>query len=299
MKSFIRGPLVLLLGIPSILSADYLTIKEERSYADPPTGDWVTNGVITPLDQKMRNFYVRNADGAIEVLLKEDVQIGLQSRVQRGGFEERKVEFTMGGKRFSFDLPKNLYVKRTFKDAEAVRKWEERGRRPIFDGKLYLDPIPDHLPSPGEPWISGKFIGENGRFMDVQIGEEIFQIGTQGHDGQHRIMGLLGRKDIKPFVQQAFVHGEMRGEVFHASEICLRMLEDSKARDDPNLGRYLFIGDSISGNYDRALRTALKGKLNVYHPPTNCGPVRKGVENIVQWLGAYDQPGLGLSLIHI
>jgi len=297
MKSFIRGPLVLLLGIPSILSADYLTIKEERSYADPPTGDWVTNGVITPLDQEMRNFYVRNADGAIEVLLKEDVQIGLQSRVQRGGFEERKVEFTMGGKRFSFDLPRNLYVKRTFKDAEAVRKWEERGRRPIFDGKIYLDPIPDHLPSPGEPWISGQFMGENGRFMDVQIGEEIFQIGTQGHDGQHRIMGLLGRKDIKPFVQQAFVHGEMRGEVFHASEICLRMLEDSKARDDPNLGRYLFIGDSISGNYDRALRTALKGKLNVYHPPTNCGPVRKGVENIVQWLGAYDQPGLGWDVI--
>ena len=297
MKSFIRGPLVLLLGIPSILSADYLTIKEERSYADPPTGDWVTNGVITPLDQEMRNFYVRNADGAIEVLLKEDVQIGLQSRVQRGGFEERKVEFTMGGKRFSFDLPKNLYVKRTFKDAEAVRKWEERGRRPIFDGKLYLEPIADHLPSPGEPWISGQFMGENGRFMDVQIGEEIFQIGTQGHDGQHRIMGLLGRKDIKPFVQQAFVHGEMRGDVFHASEICLRMLEDSKAQDDPNLGRYLFIGDSISGNYDRALRTALKGKLNVYHPPTNCGPVRKGVENIVQWLGAYDQPGLGWDVI--
>ena len=56
MKSFIRGPLVLLLGIPSILSADYLTIKEERSYADPPTGEWATNGVITPLDQEMRNF---------------------------------------------------------------------------------------------------------------------------------------------------------------------------------------------------------------------------------------------------
>ena len=155
MKSFIRGPLVLLLGIPSILSADYLTIKEERSYADPPTGDWVTNGVITPLDQEMRNFYARNADGAIEVLLKEDVQIGLQSRVQRGGFEERKVEFTMGGKRFSFDLPKNLYVKRTFKDAEAVRKWEERGRRPIFDGKLYLEPIADHLPSPGNHGFRG------------------------------------------------------------------------------------------------------------------------------------------------
>jgi len=75
------------------------------------------------------------------------------------------------------------------------------------------------------------------------------------------------------------------------------MLEDSKNQDDPKLGRYLFIGDSISGNYDKALRTALMGKLNIYHPPTNCGPVRKGVENIVQWLGAYDQPGLGWEVI--
>ncbi|MDA1164274.1 MAG: hypothetical protein O3B13_14355 [Planctomycetota bacterium] len=38
------------------------------------------------------------------------------------------------------------------------------------------------------------------------------------------------------------------------------MLEDSKAKDDPKTGKLLFvIGDSISGNYDRASRTALKG----------------------------------------
>ena len=275
----------------------YTTIKEESSYADPPTGDWVTNGVITPLDQKMVNFYVRNADGAIEVLLEGNVQIGLQSRVQRGGFEARRIEFKMGDKQFSYDLPQNLYVKRTFKDAEAIRQWEERGRRPIMDGKLYLDPISDQLSTLEKPWIAGRFIREHGRFMEVQIGEEVFQIGTQGHDGQHRIMGLLSQKDIKPFVQQAFVHGKMEGDVFHAEEVCLRMLEDSKTQDDPTLGRYLFIGDSISGNYDKALRTALMGKLNIYHPPTNCGPVRKGVENIVQWLGAYDQPGLGWDVI--
>ena len=283
--------------VPSFAFGQFFTVKEERSYADPLTGDWVTNGVITPLDQEMRNFYIRNADGAIEILLTEDAQIGLQSRVQKGGFEERKVKFEMGDKQFSYDLPQNLFVKRTFKDADAIRKWEERDRHPIMDGKLYVGPISDQIPTPGKPWIAGKFIRENGRFMDVQIGEEVFQIGTQGYDGQHRIMGLLSQKDIKPFVQQAFVHGKMDGDVFHASEVCLRMLEDSKAQDDPNLGRYLFIGDSISGNYDKALRTALKGKLNIYHPPTNCGPVRKGVENIVQWLGAYDQPGLGWDVI--
>ena len=283
--------------VPSFAFGHFFTVKEERSYADPPTGDWVTNGVITPLDQEMRNFYIRNADGAIEVLLKDNAPIGLQSRVQRGGFEARRVEFEMGDKEFSYDLPQNLYVKRTFKDAEAIRKWEERGKHPIMDGKLYIALIPDQLPTLEKPWISGRFICENGRFMDVQIGDAIYQIGTQGHDGQHRIMGLLGQKDIKPFVQQAFLHGKMEGDVFHANEVCLRMLEDSKNQDDPNLGRYLFIGDSISGNYGKSLRTALNGKLNIYHPPTNCGPVRKGVENIVQWLGAYDQPGLGWDVI--
>ena len=275
----------------------YTTIKEESSYADPPTGDWVTNGVITPLDQKMVNFYIRNADGAIEVLLKDECPNRFAIPCATRRIRSTKVEFEMGEKQFSYNLPKDLYVKRTFKDAEAIRKWEERGRRPIMDGKLYIAPIPDQLPTLAKPWIAGRFIRENGRFMDVQIGDAIYQIGTQGHDGQHRIMGLLSQKDIKPFVQQAFVHGKMEGNVFHASEVCLRMLEDSKNQDDPNLGRYLFIGDSISGNYDKALRTALMGKLNIYHPPTNCGPVRKGVENIVQWLGAYDQPGLGWDVI--
>jgi hypothetical protein len=120
---------------------------------------------------------------------------------------------------------------------------------------------------------------------------------TQGHDGQERIMGLLTHTDIKPFVQQAFVHGRMVGDVFHASEVGIRMLEDSKANDDPALKRYLFIGDSISGNYDKALRKALKGKLNIYHPPTNCGATGKGRENMGQWLGAYDEPGHGWDVI--
>ena len=108
--------------VPSFAFGQFLTIKEERSYADPLTGGWVTNGVITPLDQEMRNFYIRNADGVIEILLTEDAQIGLQSRVQKGGFEERKVKFEMGNKQFSYDLPQDLYVKRTFKDTEAIRQ---------------------------------------------------------------------------------------------------------------------------------------------------------------------------------
>ena len=281
----------------SAQSGSFSTVVEERSYADPPTGDFVSNGVITPLDQEMRNFYIRNADGVIEVQLADDALIGLQSRVDKGVFEAHKVVFSMGKKTFAYDLPELLYVKRTFKDAAAVKDWLEGGSKPLMDGKLYVGPLEDHLPTAEEPWLSGKFLKENGRFMDVQIEGEVFQIGTQGDYGQHRIMGLLSQKDIAPFVQQAFVHGRMEGSVFVASEVALRMLEDAKAQDDPKLGRYLFIGDSISGNYDKALRAALKGKLNLYHPPTNCGTVSKGVENIVQWLGPYEEAGHGWDVI--
>ncbi|MEM7391870.1 MAG: hypothetical protein AAF492_05930, partial [Verrucomicrobiota bacterium] len=38
-------------------------------------------------------------------------------------------------------------------------------------------------------------------------------------------------------------------------------------------------------------REALKGTFNLHHPPTNCGPSRNGAKNIVNWLGAFREPG--------
>lgn len=67
--------------------------------------------------------------------------------------------------------------------------------------------------------------------------------------------------------------------------------QDETADDDPKLPRLLFIGDSISGNYGKGLRDALKGKVNAHHPPTNCGPSGKGVGSVVNWLGAYEVKG--------
>jgi hypothetical protein len=288
---------VWLIGLATAQESHFVTVTAERSYGDPYTGDMISNGIITPIDQDMNNFYIRNADGVIEILLEADAKIGLQARVQTGGFESGEVVCKVAEQVHRFELPKVLYVRRNFQDATAVSDYLAKGSKPIFDGKLYAEPIPDHLPTEQEPWISGRFVRENGRFMDVKVGDDMYQIGTQGHDGQHRIMGLLKRTDIQPFTQQAFVHGHMEGDVFHASEVALRLLEDPAGKDDPALPRYLFIGDSISGNYDKALRAALKGRLNVYHPPTNCGPVRKGAQNIVQWLGAYDQPGMQWDVI--
>jgi hypothetical protein len=84
--------------------------------------------------------------------------------------------------------------------------------------------------------------------------------------------------------------GRKRGDVLIAEEIHLQPIGNQAAFDDLKKPRYLFIGDSISGNYDKGLRQSLAGKFNLHHPPTNCGPSGKGAKSIVNWLGAYDQP---------
>ena len=67
-----------------------------------------------------------------------------------------------------------------------------------------------------------------GREKSVQVGDEAFTIATTGHDGQERFMGMLTRRDIKPFAQQAFVHGTMTGDVFYADEVGI--LEKTRAK---------------------------------------------------------------------
>lgn len=59
----------------------------------------------------------------------------------------------------------------------------------------------------------------------------------------------------------------------------------AKVEDVAGLPRVLIIGDSISIGYQVPLREALKGKANVHRPATNCGPTKRGVEQIEDWLG--------------
>ena len=56
--------------------------------------------------------------------------------------------------------------------------------------------------------------------------------------------------------------------------------------EDPRLPRVLLIGDSITMGYTQPLRDLLKGKANVQHPTENCGPSRRIVEHLDQYLGA-------------
>ncbi|MFT5129382.1 MAG: hypothetical protein ACI8W8_003004 [Rhodothermales bacterium] len=284
--------LVGLLCALAVSAREYATIKPSR---DGTTME--TNGIITPLDQAMRNFYIRNNDGIIEVKLKEGVEVGLQARVQRTGAWESDAlipEFRRA-EEMSIPIPETVYAKISFADLKTAERTLALNRD-LYGGRVYLGPIGEHLPTATEPWLSGKVtVFHSSMVKTIEAGGKQYKISTKGHDNAEVVIGAMAVEDIRPFEQQAFVRGAMKDGVFYADEVTLRPLP--LAKEDPSLGRYLFIGDSISGNYDRALRQALKGKLNLVHPPTNCGNSQKGLDNMGQWLGPYDQKGRGWDVI--
>lgn len=264
-----------------------------ESLIETRDGRQTMNGLVSPLDQAGKNFYLQNEDGLLEVLLNENAKIGLlfRERDVMTLLEQRKVIIQETGN--EYPLPKDLYVKVHFKDWKEAQRAMAEGK--LRDGIIHASALEDHLPAENELWFSGKISKLQKAHITpekiVTVGDREFTISTSGHNYSEQIVGLFTPGDIKPFVNQASVYGKRNGDVFHASEVLLRPIPDQSVNDDPNLPRYLFIGDSISGNYGSALREAVAGKLNIHHPPTNCGPSGKGRERVNMWLGDYKSKG--------
>ena len=147
------------------------------------------------------------------------------------------------------------------------------------------------LPTEADPRFVGRW-DPGTRPRTLAIGGEKYEISLKkGGQSSALLFNVLEVGSCKPFTNRATVIGKKRGDVIVADEIRITPVGDQAALDDPDLPRYLFIGDSISGNYGQGLRAALKGKFNLHHPPTNCGPVSKGRAEIVEWLGAYEKMG--------
>ncbi|MHC4247891.1 MAG: SGNH/GDSL hydrolase family protein [Planctomycetota bacterium] len=266
---------------------------ELRSLSTARDGTQTMNGLVMPLDQAGRNFYLQNEDGQVEVRLGADARIGLLFR-ERGVkemLEGRKI--VLPSVRKEYPLPADIYVKVRFRDWRSAQGALKSGK--LQAGILYTIPLEDHLPTEKELWFSARVsVFKKAHITpqkEARLGDRTFTISTSGHNYAEQIVGLLDAGAIKPFVNQASVYGRMEGDVFVATEVLLRPIPDQTIHDDPALPRYLFIGDSISGNYGPGLREAVRGKLNAHHPPTNCGPSGKGRGRARMWLGDYSKRG--------
>ena len=102
--------------------------------------------------------------------------------------------------------------------------------------------------------------------------------------------------DLKPFRTDVFISGQREGDIYFADRIEFAPVGDPLQREQAGLPRCLFIGDTISFNYQRTLREALAGKVNLHHPPTNCAG-SKNWRHVSRWMGAIDEPGRDWDVI--
>jgi len=266
------------------------------------------SGLVLPRDGS--GMYLRGAEGEpIEVEWTDQTEVALQVNTRQLDGLRMASAAAPGHGVFKFHVPSSsqtidfkvpagpvtgiVHVRggqalEAALQAAADEAWiAERGLVLRFDEK----PPREQLPTEADP----RFVGlwdPAAKPRTLRINGEDYELSLkQGGQADALLFNLLTPADCHPFVNSATVVGKRRGEVIVADEIHLVPLGDQAALDDPQLPRYLFIGDSISGNYNQGLRAQLEGKFNLHHPPTNCGPVSKGRANIVEWLGAYGEKG--------
>ncbi|MEM7143614.1 MAG: SGNH/GDSL hydrolase family protein [Verrucomicrobiota bacterium] len=267
--------------------------------ASSPAAEEVS-GLIIPRDNE--GMYIRNDEGQFEVEWSPETRVALMANTRqfKNGLSDRKLDYAIHSSKevVTFDLPEGpitgIKTTRGGKQVDQALA-EARDENWIAEHGLELHfnqaPEKEQLATAADP----RFIGTwdpNAKPRTLSINGDTYEVSLKkGGQATIPLYGILTVADLHPFINKATVIGEKKDDVIVAEEIRVQPIGDQAAHDDPDLPRYLFIGDSISGNYTNGLRNALEGKFNLHHPPTNCGPAANGAKNIVNWLGAYDQPG--------
>ena len=260
--------------------------------------DVTVEGLIIPRDNE--GMYLRNPDGQFEIEWTKETKVAVEVNTRlfkglKGNILHYQVQASKEVIRFT--LPKGSVtgiVEVMNKGQLETKLKEAREENWIGEHGLSLffgESRPQQMASPEDLRFIGLWDPVSRPHTLTIKGKKYECSLKKGGQTKALLFNVLGTKDCKPFVNRARVVGQRKGEVIHAKEIHLHPIGDQPASDDPKLPRYLFIGDSISGNYDKGLREFLAGKFNLHHPPTNCGPSAKGRSSIVEWLGAYRQPG--------
>ena len=108
---------------------------------------------------------------------------------------------------------------------------------------------------------------------------------------------MLTAEDLAKGFWKVELTGEQKGERFVASKIQVVKLADPRETDDPKLPRVLVIGDSISMNYHKAAKEALKGVANYHRCEGNAFSSIHGVKNSELWMGEFKEPGFHWDVI--
>ncbi|MEM7696895.1 MAG: SGNH/GDSL hydrolase family protein [Verrucomicrobiota bacterium] len=256
-------------------------------------------GLIIPRDDS--GMYLRTAGGQVEVEWTAHTEVALVANTRLfSGIKDGRLEYAIHSSKevIEFALPEGpvtaIREVRGGKQLETALA-EARQEKWIAEFGLRLrfgeTPAVQQLPTESDR----RFVGiwdSSTKPRTIAINGQTYEISLKkGGQTDALLFNVLTIEDCAPFINRARAVGRFEGDKLIADEIHVTPIGDQAAKDDPDLPRYLYIGDSISGNYSAGLRQTLEGIANLHHPPTNCGPSAKGVANLAAWLGAYEQPG--------
>ena len=245
--------------------------------------DVTVEGLVIPRDNG--GMYVRNPDGQFEIEWSKETKVALEVNTRlfkglKGNVLHYQVQASKEVLRFK--LPKGPVtgiVEVRNKGQLETKLKEAREENWIGEYGLSLffgESRPQQIASPDDLRFIG-FWDSTAKPRTLTILGKKYECSLKkGGQTNALLFNVLGAKDCKPFVNRARVVGQRKGEVIEAKEIHLQPTGDQAALDDPKLPRYLFIGDSISGNYDRGLREFLAGKFNLHHPAHQLRTFGKG-----------------------
>lgn len=256
------------------------------------------SGLIIPRDND--GMYVRDPDGQFEIEWTERTEVALEINTRQfNQLRDNVLHYKVHSSNQTIDFPVPtgpvtgiVKLRNSGHVDDALKVASDEKWIPEFGLILrFNEASEEQMPSLDDPRFVGLWDFTT-MPRTLRIKGTSYEISLKkGGQTNALLFNVIGTSDCRPFVNRARVVGRKKGDVIVAEQIHVLPIGDQTENDDLSLPRYLFIGDSISGNYDRGLRDTLKGRFNVHHPPTNCGPSRKGRSSIIDWLGAYEEKG--------
>ncbi len=292
----------------SLYSSSWVSAAAEEIGREERDGTRNFWGLVLP-GESDDTFRLRGRFGTLTIKLKDDTFLGYNC-FRSLNMEKRRIRpvffnFSipgLGERNVEKKLPQDLYVRKTYHPsgtaAEAFTNDLTNRKLQFIDG-VFATPLGLHHPTAQEPWFSAKIAGlvnpqaRHRNYYAMVNGQRIeFGLGVYPY-----VWGIIERDEIEPYGTEAEVFGTRKGGIVIAERVAINPIGDPIKYEKPDLPRYLFIGDSISIGYNGELRRLLEGKVNLYHPHTNCGPSGKGVGRVDAWLGAHEEPGRGWDAI--
>jgi len=107
----------------------------------------------------------------------------------------------------------------------------------------------------------------------------------------------LSAADLARGFWKTMIQGRRIDGAFVADRLEVCPIVDPRTVDDPRLPRVLVVGDSISMNYEKAARDALKGIANYHRNEGNCFSTCHGIAFMEYWMGDHTRKGLHWDVI--